>query len=159
MVETFFCLQEQTTTIAATKMTKREATTSFRKGAPIRFVAGKYAGKKGWLNLNEEGDSLISPVVVNLGRKHGERATYAYHTSFKEEDEIKNPSSYAEAALQQQPHLERALVTTCRIMAQCDAENNINAFKALFSKYLNDAVKGQKDKGHLANYKKIEYRK
>jgi hypothetical protein len=36
------------------------------KGQAIRFIAGKYAGKKGWVDLyGKEGDEK-TPVIVDL---------------------------------------------------------------------------------------------
>mmetsp|Transcript_1023 Transcript_1023/g.1383 ORF Transcript_1023/g.1383 Transcript_1023/m.1383 type:complete len:83 (-) Transcript_1023:209-457(-) len=39
------------------------------KGDEIRFIAGKYGGKSGWINTQEAADETVTPVIVNLGRK------------------------------------------------------------------------------------------
>jgi hypothetical protein len=62
---------------------------TFQKGDPIRFIAGKYSGKNGWIDLGKgEGDATIA-VIVDLGKK-GEKATYVYAASIE-------PSYYTQA--------------------------------------------------------------
>lgn len=127
------------------------------KGAAIRFVAGKYAGKKGWLNSAAAGDDLIACVIVDMG-KGGLKATYVYRASIREmSGAMEEPASYAQAALEQITMLERSLITTCRLMAQCDAGRDLVGFHQLFERHLDDAIKWQKKKGEKASYKKIEY--
>ena len=47
------------------------------KGKRVRFIAGKYGGKSGWIDLDRpEGDGAVL-VIVDLGRK-GEKNTYVY---------------------------------------------------------------------------------
>ena len=47
------------------------------KGKSVCFIAGKYAGKTGWVNVAMEHGENTIPVIVNLGKK-GEKVTYVY---------------------------------------------------------------------------------
>ena len=43
------------------------------KGAPVHFIGGKYGGKKGWINLEDDNDNVnVTAVITNLGKKEGE---------------------------------------------------------------------------------------
>lgn len=103
-----------------------------RKGKQVRFVAGKYGGKDGWIDASkEEGDDTV-PVIVNLGKK-GEKATFVYKSSIEYEMHGL-PSSYAEAVLQQCPDLERKLVDFCRDLAKCDIQRDPAGILNIFSR-------------------------
>ena len=65
------------------------------KGPPICFIEGKYAGKAGWINTDEQPDENVVGVIVNLGRK-GLKPTFVYQSSIKLVTNEK-PSNYAAA--------------------------------------------------------------
>ena len=52
----------------------------------IQFIAGKYAGKDGWIDEAGESDEAVTSVIVNLGRRD-EKSTYVYSSSFCIEEE------------------------------------------------------------------------
>ena len=127
------------------------------KGQPIRFIAGKYGGKNGWVNTEEPADESITPVIVNLGRK-GEKTTYVYTSSIKPINDAP-PNSYAEAVLEQCPDIEKNLVAVSRQLAKCDLTRDPDGFRGVVNQKLNEAHHWQEAKGAKAMYRKIKYGK
>ena len=126
-----------------------------RKGKKIRFIAGKYARKDGWIDEAGESDEAVTSVIVNLGRR-GEKSTYVYSSSFRIEEGEK-PDCYAEAIIQQCPDIEKDLVGVCRKLAKCEIEKDEPGLLKVINKTMADAVKWQQDKGSKAYYRKIKY--
>ena len=126
------------------------------KGTPVRFIAGKYGGKTGWVNISENTDKEIVPVIVNLGRK-GEKATYVYTSSVRQDSSEAAPNSYAEAVLQQCPDIERSLVEVARKLARCDVNHDVVGFRKIIEMKLNEAIVHQESKGSKAMYRKINF--
>lgn len=125
------------------------------KGERVRFIAGKYGGKKGWINsAREPGDNTI-PVIVDRGRK-GEKSTYVYEENMKIEPSTP-PSCYAEAVIQQCPDVEQLLVKMCRAFAKCDIQQDGEGFMRLVQQNITAATEWQDSKGSLAYYRKIEW--
>jgi hypothetical protein len=127
------------------------------KGQAIRFIAGKYAGKKGWIDLGEEGGDETTPVIVNL-RKRGEKSTYVNDSSFEAEP-TGPPASYAEAVIQQCPDLQKLLVGTCRGFAKADIGRDPVGFFKVIEQTMKEALEWQTSKGSKALYRKIGYKK
>ncbi len=46
-----------------------------RKGKKVRFIGGKYGGKKGWVNDDRNLGTGTIPVIIDLCKK-GEKETY-----------------------------------------------------------------------------------
>jgi hypothetical protein len=126
-----------------------------RKGDKIRFIAGKYGGKTGWLNISEPADDKVTPVIVDQGRK-GEKITYVYTSSFKLQSTTV-PTSYAEAVIQQCTDVEKDLVAVCRKLAKCDLRRDLPGFKAVLSSKLQEATEWQESKGSKAMFRKIQF--
>lgn len=125
------------------------------KGEEIRFIAGKYGGKTGWINTQEPADESITPVIVNLGRK-GEKATFVYTSSIKRNTSAP-PTSYAQAVIQQCPDIEKNLVTVTRQLAKCDISRDPKGFQAVVHNQLDEARAWQEGKGSKAMYRKINF--
>jgi hypothetical protein len=127
------------------------------KGKAIRFIAGKYAGKKGWIDIDgKEGDATTA-VIVNQGKK-GEKPTYVEDLNFENEP-TSPPSSYAEAVIQQCPDLQKLLVSTCRGFAKADIGLDPTGFSQILDRTMWEALNWQTSKGSKALYRKIEYKK
>jgi hypothetical protein len=125
------------------------------KGRAIRFIAGKYAGKKGWIDIDgKEGDST-TPVIVYLGKK-GEKPTYVNDSNFENEPTIP-PSCYAEAVIQQCPDLQKLLVCTCRAFAKADIGNDTAGLYHILERTMKEALQWQTSKGSKALYRKVYY--
>jgi len=125
------------------------------KGATVRFVAGKYAGKSGWVDDNRENGEDTVPVIVNLGRK-GEKKTYVYTSSIKL-GHTNRPTCYAEAVIQQCPDVERKLVDTCRAFAKCDIGRDPSGVQNIIAKEMNNAVAWQEGKGSKAIWRRVQF--
>jgi ribosomal protein L24 len=110
------------------------------KGDAVRFIAGKYGGKSGWVNLAETADDEILPVIVNLGRK-GEKVTFVYQSSARLIT-ITNvaPTSYAEAVIKHCPDIEKALVELSRKLAKCDIKRDSSGFHAVIIAKVDEAI-------------------
>jgi hypothetical protein len=141
------------------KRIQQQTTMTALKGDCVRFVAGKYGGKTGWINLSERADEEIVPVVVNLGRK-GEKATYVYRTSVQlDTSETKAPTCYAEAVINQCPDIEKALVEVSRKLAKCDVRRDPDGFQRILEQKLSEAIAYQEGKGSKAMYRRINFHK
>ena len=125
------------------------------KGDEIRFIAGKYAGKSGWINTQEPADETITPVIINLGRKGG-KLTFVYTSSIKLISKAV-PTSYSEAVTQQCPDIEKKLVTVTRQLAKCDLSRDPEGFQAVVGQKLDEAHLWQESRGSKAMYHKINY--
>ena len=125
------------------------------KGDPLRFIAGKYAGKSGWVNLAETADDEILPVIVNCGRK-GEKVTFVYQSSARLITNVV-PASYAEAVIKHCPDIEKALVELSRKLAKCDIKRDSSGFHTVILAKLNEAIIWQESKGSKAMYRKIDF--
>ena len=128
------------------------------KGDEVRFIAGKHAGKSGWVNTEETADESITPVIVNLGRK-GEKTTFVYTSSIRLVSLQRPPNSYAEAVIQQCPDIEKNLVTVTRQLAKCDIDRDPEGFQGIMNEKLDEARDWQLGKGSKAMYRKIKYKK
>ena len=127
------------------------------KGQAIRFIAGKYAGKKGWIDVSGEDGDETTPVIVNL-RKKGEKSTYVNDSSFEVEP-TGPPASYAEAVIQQCPDLQIQLVGTCQGFAKADIGRDAAGQFKVIEKTMQEALVWQMSKGSKGLYRKIEYKK
>ena len=135
---------------------KNNMSESTNKGQAIRFIAGKYGGKKGWIDLDSEPGSETIGVIVNRGGRKGEYRTYVQESSIVFEG-AKSPSSYAEAVVDQCPDLERMLVSVCRAFAKCDIARDVDGFQVLVLQKLHDAILWQQGKGSKAYYRVISF--
>ena len=128
---------------------------NMRKGIPIRFIAGKYARKKGWLDA--DGVQSESTVAVIVQTKKGLKKTYVFPNSIRNEDDCANPTSYAEAVIEQCPDIEKALVQLCRAMVKCDMQRDAEGFKRVIAQKMDEAVKWQESKGSEAMCRRINH--
>ena len=128
---------------------------SMRKGVPIRFIAGKYAGKKGWLDA--DGVHSESTVAVIVQTKKGGKKTYVFRNSIRDEGDYANPTSYAEAVIEQCPDIEKALVQLCRAMVKCDMQRDAVGFNRVIAQKMDEAIEWQESKGSKAMYRCINY--
>ena len=118
------------------------------KGDEIRFIAGKYAGKNGWINIARYGDEVNSPVIVDLGPR-GDRATVVKRSSFRQ---LPNgpPTSYVDAVMAQCPDVETSVVATCRKLAKCNMHRDPQGFQNMMNIKMQEAIQWQ-------NARKVKY--
>ena len=125
------------------------------KGKEVRFIGGKYSGKRGWINMDKENGENTVPVIVDLGKK-GEKETYVYDYSLELED-TGIPATYAQAVIQQCPDLDCALTKVCRGFAKCNIRQDPEGFIGVVQKKMTEATKLQEDKGSKALYRRIQF--
>eukprot|EP00957_Ditylum_brightwellii_P008579 650537-Ditylum_brightwellii.AAC.1 len=103
-----------------------------RKNAQICFVGGQYEGHSG--RLNDENPST-------------KKRTYV----------IEQPASYAEAAFQQQPKMEKKLKDLCVQLAKCGIgdHKDLGGIASVVKKELRDAIEVQKALGNNTKYEYI----
>jgi hypothetical protein len=126
-----------------------------KKGKEIRFIGGKYGGKKGWVDLDRTPGIDTTPVIVNLGKK-GEKVTYVYDYSF-EVEATTAPTCFAEAIIQQCPDIDCSLTKVCRDFAKCNIKVDPTGFINIVQKKITEAVNLQDDKGSKALYRIIKF--
>jgi uncharacterized Fe-S cluster protein YjdI len=125
------------------------------KGREIRFIGGKYAGKKGWINTDKEPGENTVPVIVELGKK-GEKETYVFELSVGIAPS-EAPSSYAEAVIQQCPDLAVSLTKLARDFAKCSIHVDPDGFFRLVQRKVLEATEQHQAKGSKALYRNIRY--
>ena len=125
------------------------------KGQAIRFIGGKYGGKKGWINSDKEPGENTVPVMVDLGKK-GEKETFVYQDSVANEPSTA-PSSYAEAVIQQCPDLDVNLTKLARDFAKCSIHVDPEGFFRLVQRKVKEATEQHQAKGSKALYRNIQY--
>jgi hypothetical protein len=124
------------------------------KGDPIRFIKGTYAGLTGWTNKAKKkakGSSMI-PVIVQL--EGGLKATKVKVSSFRKRFIL--PTCKEEAAVQQNPDLELAMINLATMWAQMGVTDISNIVK-LLSTEIHEAQKQQKKLKGKARYRFVEY--
>jgi len=127
-----------------------------QKGPEIRFIAGKYQGKEGWINAEKKETLFMVPVIVDMGSHL--KPTFVRKESVSEPHGP--PSSYEEAALQQHPDIEVMMnKLTCQL-ARCNigAGNDLEAIAKIFCKNLVKAYSRQEAMGHKASWRHVEWK-
>ena len=124
------------------------------KGDEIRFVKGTYQGRNGWLNKNRRSKkSRYSYVIVDL-EEEGEKPTRVLTTSIRKPHKV--PTSFEEAALQQHPDIELAMIRLCEMWAECGLNDGNNATR-LFVEELHNAHESLKTQGNKARHRQVHF--
>jgi L-lactate utilization protein LutC len=138
---------------------KKEA----KKGKQILFVAGKYDGKKGWIDLGQDEMRKMVGVIVE-GKRPGDEVivTKVFQSSVKEVGVRKNPESYEEALLDQHLDIEALIEKLAKELARCEitgkggsADEIVSALKKKITK----AHYNQSLLGHDARWRKVKFRR
>lgn len=132
------------------------------KGDPIRFVKGTYAGLTGWKNKGKSrkrGSQLI-PVIVLLVESsetytmENLKATKVKRSSYRKR--FTEPANKEEAAIQQHPDLEAAMINCAAKWAEVATVDNPSIVK-LFLAELVEAQKYQLQLKGKSRYRYVEY--
>ena len=106
------------------------------KWEDICFIAGKYVGKKGWVNLAMKyfGSAHKIQVLVDRSdaRKRAMIASFVYRSSITLEKSYKNATTLATAVGQKCPDIEEKLIAVCREFVVAEFENTGGVFWKLF---------------------------
>ena len=123
------------------------------KGEEIRFVKGTYAGNQGWLNTSKKSKSgRYDYVIVNLDDK--EKPTRVLKSSIRKP--FQEPETYEEAAVQQHPEMELAMIRLAEMFAECGVQQAGETVK-LFVKELERAHHHQLQLGSKARYRNVNF--
>ena len=98
---------------------RRTEKRSPEKGKETRFIRGTYKGCVGWLdkaNKSKKKSKMVY-VIVDDQDYEEEVPTRVWTSSFR--DRHKTPTTWAEAAVQQHPEIEDAVIETARLFASC----------------------------------------
>jgi hypothetical protein len=134
---------------------------SNRRGAEIRFVAGKYIGYGGWIDASKDETALSNPVIVSSFKKKDgstvDLATTVRKTSVRLAGEDAPPRSYAEAVMQQHPKIEQMLEKLCKQLAKCEMSNSDTSIHTVLAEKLQAAIARQLSLGSDAEWKRVRY--
>ncbi len=124
------------------------------KGDPIRFLKGKYKGKSWWINTEKIHTKCMTFAAVDMGNDR------ALKTSVRKDSigsSIPNiPRSYSEAAIQPHPDIESLMDKLCKELTECNVEDSQD-ISTIFSEKLVLAYQEQKELGHKAVYRNVDY--
>lgn len=130
------------------------------KGSEIRFVKGTYAGMHGWIDKDKKKKkgSAYRNVIVDYKAKDGDDEDGIYQTRVKESSYRKlwtQPKTFEEAALQQHPDIEKAMITLAEMFAQCGSDLSNDGVLQLFHEELTRAKAHIKGLGSKARYRYV----
>lgn len=102
-----------------TKSITMRAARQYRKGAAIKFVAGVYCGKEGWINEDGKKSDTYYYVIVDLGRQRP-KLTHVKQTSVAFKEDIdKVPLTPEHAILQEFEDVDRTMDKLAKILTEC----------------------------------------
>jgi hypothetical protein len=91
------------------------------KGKEIRFIRGSYEGCIGWLdkaNKSKKKSKMVHVIIVDDDEECDEEVhTKVWRSSFCERH--KAPTTWAQAAVQQHPEIEKAVIEAAKLFASC----------------------------------------
>jgi hypothetical protein len=98
------------------------------KGGEIRFIRGTYKECTGFANKSKKKSKMIW-VVVNDEDYDEEVHTQVWRTSIRERHKV--PVTWAEAAVQQHPEIEAAVIEVARLFASCSIADENSVMKLI----------------------------
>ena len=127
------------------------------KGEAIRFKKGTYLGKTGW--IDDDGKALDAMVWVYVdnwnGDGHSIKHTKVNKSSVAYGD--REPTSYAEAVVQQNPDIEDKLDKLCLNLAMCKIHKDEKGIMDLVHQRLVKATEKQNKLGHKQKFREVHF--
>ena len=123
------------------------------RGQPIRFIKGSYVGFNGCINTGKTAKSPMYQYVI-VATDNGDKRTRVKKTSIRPLWQA--PQSYEEAALQQYPEIELAMVRLAEMWASCGIDNNVIVTN-LFNRELDNARSAALDAGPAFRSRSVQY--
>jgi hypothetical protein len=126
-----------------------------RKGFPIRFCAGKYKGRLGWMDKKNASTKCMHSVLVIMD----ELGEDIYVTRVMKEsvgDRFHEPESYIQAALQQHEDILGDMDRLAKKLAECRIEGTEEILH-IFKKKVDDAFHRQLVKGNKAKWRSVDF--
>ena len=130
-------------------------TTTIEKGEEIRLVKGDYEGKKAWMNKAKKPTKCMFFIIVDdVG---GELATRVMKTSVRLLTNVRTPSSYEEALIQQHPDIEQVLVKLATLLVKCGMDENSKNLQDILQNKIEGALSIQTSLKHKATWRHVDY--
>jgi hypothetical protein len=132
-----------------------------KKGAGVKFVAGKFAGLSGWIDDHGDATDCYVPVIVKQKRSKGglEIPTMVKHENYVLTADLGTPNNYEEAMLIQHTDIDQLLSKLVRKMAECEQIETSGEHGKTISKVfllrLADAINLQNNRGHKARWRRV----
>jgi hypothetical protein len=101
------------------------------KGDAIRFIRGSFKECTGWLDTANKSKrrSKMIWVVVNDEDYDEEVHAHVWRTSIREPHKV--PVTWAEAAVQQHPEIEAAVIEMARLFASCSMADETSVMELI----------------------------
>jgi hypothetical protein len=127
---------------------------SVMKGVQIRITAGKYNGKKGWVNTAKgrsgyQGKCSIHIIYIDEDGDEVVAANCIRTSSVDFESWSSKPKTYVQALLDQHPKVRSKTKELCDILGSVEpslSSEDMKEFAVLFNRYLDDAKTKRKPK-------------
>jgi hypothetical protein len=129
-----------------------------KKGAKIRFVGGKYEGRKGWLNDAMENSRSRHYVIVKPNTRTGsgeEKATYVEPINYVLHSD-KTPENRFEATIQAHAEIDCLISKLAKLCVECNltAGNSGTAVSARLAERMIAFENHMNGKGSKGKYRK-----
>ena len=129
-------------------------TDTMKKGDPIIFRGGCYAGMTGWLDPSAKKTTSRIGVIVDIDKNGTIKTTKVAKSSIRRANN--KPSNYAEACFYEHHDIDMLMTKLCAKLAECRVVNNdIDELKYIFSKKMGDAIYAQDKKGSKARFRDV----
>lgn len=127
------------------------------KGESIEINGGKYTGCTGWLDADKAATTKMAYVIIKL--KNGtEIKTRINKTSFRKARAGRVANSFEEAALIQNPSIERAMDKLAEELAKCNiSQESAKEFAITFCKKIVEAIEKQEALGESAKWRRVTW--
>ena len=131
-----------------------------KKGKRILFLGGKYAGEKGWIDLNQDPMAKMIGVIVEGKGSEELVVTRVKQACVKDILARKCPALYEEALLEQHPDIEILMEKLATELARCEITgrgNTADGVLGMVKAKIRRAYNKQTLLGHQALWRKVKF--
>ena len=128
------------------------------KGAPKRFIGGKYAGQVGWMDKSRNHPRTQYYVCVFLSK--GNKVWTRIQQNFVV-DPLRQPNNFVEVVIYQHPDIENTMNTLCKILVKynvCKTKYRVEETCEILKKKLAETFAKHIAEGHRAEYCLTDYK-
>jgi hypothetical protein len=126
------------------------------KGEEIRFKKGTYLGKTGW--IDDDAELIATMVWVYVDNWKGDGRIK--HTKVKKSSIAQmhgQPTSYAEAVIQQNPDIEAKLDKLCLDLAMCSIHKDGRGIMEVVRQRLESATLEHNELGYKKKFRHVDF--
>ena len=132
-----------------------------KKGSPIQIVRGGHSGCSRWIDKSRYTSNCFTPVIVKKGNQEQEIQTKVKHENYILNTELKVPTTYEEATIQQHADINELLNKLVRKMAECElagaTDTSQKIISSIFLSRLRKARQRLDVKGSKARWRGIKF--